>query len=97
MISKEHLVEISTAWLTKMFHSTEYLFGLNTTWQYMLFSLIVSYSLLIIIYVISNVIRYELRIFKALKKLLYYANYVVLVIGTLFYGMVLFKKMWALA
>jgi hypothetical protein len=85
------------SYLKEMFSSTQHLFAFSTTWQYMLISVVVTYTLLLVMYAISKTIRYEFRLFKALKKLLYYANYIVLSIGTLFYGMVLFKKMWALA
>ncbi|NPA59515.1 MAG: hypothetical protein GXO30_03465 [Epsilonproteobacteria bacterium] len=97
MPNQEHILKVTTSWITKMFGSTDYLFGLSTTWQYMLFSIVASYSLLMIIYLISKLFRYEFRVLKAIKKLLYYTNYTVISVGILFYGMVLFKKMWVFA
>ncbi len=96
-MNKAHIVDTSTRWLTKMFTSTEHLFSIDTTWQYMLFAILIFLASLFIIHIIFRLFKYEFRVLRALIKLLSYITYSILSIGLLYYLMVLFKKMWTLA
>ncbi len=89
MAKEQDIVE---AWFTQMFTTTDYLFTVSTTWQYMIIIPLMLYCLVWIFGFLNNKHTPD-----AVGGIFVFAIMGTWFIGLAYYGMVLFKIMWASA
>ncbi len=80
-------------WNEKMFTTTQYLFDVSTTWQYMLVATAGMVALWVVVFLIEKLLNKKLvRIVELyLYRPVLYVGGAVIVIGVLFYMMVILK------
>ena len=100
MNEKQNVLEV---WFTQMFTTTDYLFNVSTTWQYMIIIPLILVAFSLILYKILFFIKKDGLYFDKeelqLKVAIFFsfAIYLIWFLGLLYYGLVLIKIMWASA
>ena len=81
------------AWDQHMFTTTQYLFGISTTWQYMVFAAVVIFIVWLIVSIIENFLNERLVpiVEKYLFRPVLFIGTSIIAVGALYYMIIVLK------